>query len=163
MEEGGSGKGWYARRDGVIRGPFSAADVSRYILLGRIRLDDDVSRDRQGWQSVKTIADLLPPELQQMSSWEDYQKLVMARMQADERRHDRRAAAPADDSRRAAERRAGSDRRSEEAGLSLARYFFAASESIRQPRVRSFRLGTLLLTVALAVLVVAWLLPLGGH
>ena len=36
--------GWFTRREGVIRGPFPAGEITRYILLGRIRLDDELSR-----------------------------------------------------------------------------------------------------------------------
>ncbi len=162
MEQRGSARCWYARRDGVVRGPFTAAEVSRYILLGRISLDDDVSEDRKTWQNVKSVTAMLLPELRQLSSWEDYQRLIIARMQVDERKHDRRTAVPVIERMPASERRAADDRRVEEGGLSLARYFFAASESIRPPRVRTFRLGTLVLTVMLAVLAVAWLVPAGS-
>lgn len=159
MEQRESAKRWYARRDGIIRGPFTAVDVTRYILLGRISLDDDVSEDQVTWQSVKTATFILPPELQQLSSWEDYQQLMLARLQVDERKGDRRMMAAGSDGRPVLERRTDSDRRSEESGLLLARYFFAASETVRSPRERPFRLGTLVLTVMLAVLLVAWLLP----
>ncbi|NNJ94733.1 MAG: hypothetical protein HKP57_08325 [Halobacteria archaeon] len=162
MEQGESAKCWYARRDGVVRGPFSASEVTRYILLGRISLDDDVSDDRKTWRNLKTVAAMLPPELNQLSSWEDYQRLIIARMQVDERKPDRRTADPVIERMPDSERRAGDDRRSEEGGLSLARYFFAASESIKPARVRNYRLGTLVLTVMLAVLVVAWLVPAGS-
>lgn len=162
MEPRESAKRWYARRDGVIRGPFTANDVTRYILLGRISLDDDVSNDKETWQSVKAIAAMVPTELQQLSSWEDYQQLVIARMQVDERKCDRRDTAPGMDGMSANERRTGADRRIEEDRLSLARYFFVASESIKPARVRTYRLGTLVLTVMLAVLVFAWLVPAGG-
>ena len=159
MTQEKTAKGWYARRDGIIRGPFSAADVTRHILLGRISLEDDVSQDQANWQSVKTATIILPPELQQLSSWEDYQQLILARQKVDERKLDRRLPAPGRNGRLVLERRLGSDRRVEESGLTLARYFFAASESVKPPRARSYRLGTLVLTVALAVLLAAWLLP----
>ena len=153
---------WFTRRDGVVRGPFSIQDVSRYILLGRISVDDEISDDRQTWQNVKAVADLLPPELQELSSWEDYQQLIIARMQIDERRHDRRATGGEPVGEVMRERRRGTDRREEDGSLSLARYFFNASESVRPARVRGFRLGTLILTIMLAVLVVAWLMPHGS-
>jgi hypothetical protein len=158
-----SAKRWYARRNGVIRGPFTAADVTRYVLLGRIGLDDDVSDDRETWQSVKTVAAMVPAEMQQLSSWEEYQQIVIARARVDERRHDRREAFPGVDRVAGSERRTGADRRIAKDSLSLARYFFVASESIKPARVRTYRLGTLVLTVMLAVLVYAWLVPSGGQ
>lgn len=162
MERRESARRWYARRDGVVRGPFTASDVTRYILLGRISLDDDVSEDRITWQNVKSVAAMLPPELRQLSSWEDYQRLIIARMQADERKSNRRDAAAVADEMPASERRAADDRRSEEGVLTLARYFFSASETIKTPRARTYRLGTLVLTIMLAVLAVAWLVPGGS-
>ena len=159
MQQRTSAKGWYARRDGIIRGPFSAADVTRHILLGRISLEDDISQDQVNWQSVKTATIILPAELRQLSSWEDYEQFMQARLEVDERKGDRRSIAAGTDGRLLLERRLGSDRRGEESGLSLAQHFFAASESVRPSRVRPYRLGTLVLSVALAVLLIAWLLP----
>ena len=159
MEQRESSKRWYARRDGIIRGPFTTVDVTRYILLGRISLDDDISEDQVTWQSVQTATFILPTELKQLSSWEDYQQLMLARLQVDERKGDRRVMETGSDGRPVLERRLSSDRRSEDSGLLLARYFFAASETVRRPKERPYRLGTLVLTIMLAVLVVAWLLP----
>jgi hypothetical protein len=34
---------WYTRREGIVRGPFEPGHITRYILLGRIRLDDELS------------------------------------------------------------------------------------------------------------------------
>ncbi len=159
MTQEKTAKGWYARRDGIIRGPFTTVDVTRYILLGRISLDDDISEDQVTWQSVQTATFILPTELKQLSSWEDYQQLMLARLQVDERKGDRRVMETGSDGRPVLERRLSSDRRSEDSGLLLARYFFAASETVRRPKERPYRLGTLVLTIMLAVLVVAWLLP----
>jgi hypothetical protein len=81
---------WYARRNGTVRGPFTEEYVARYILLGRIRLADELSQDRFRWRPVREYPELFPEELQQLSSWEDYQRLVMARMNVDERISQRR-------------------------------------------------------------------------
>ena len=76
---------WYARRNGTVRGPFTDERIARYILLGRIRLNDELSLDRVRWQPAREYPELFPKELLQLSSWEDYQKLVVARMKVDER------------------------------------------------------------------------------
>ena len=81
---------WYTRRDGRVRGPFSDEHIARHILLGRIRLSDELSQDRSGWQPVSAFPNLLPEELSGMSSWDDYQRLVIARIRVDERVRDRR-------------------------------------------------------------------------
>jgi len=81
---------WYARRDGAVRGPFLDEYVGRYILLGRIRLNDELSQDRKLWQPVTNFPELFPEELSGLSSWDDYHKLVMARIKYDERVSDQR-------------------------------------------------------------------------
>ena len=81
---------WYSRRQGVTRGPFSAGDITRYLLLGRIRLDDELSTDKIVWSPANRFSEMLPPEISNLTSWDDYQNLVEARMQVDERKSERR-------------------------------------------------------------------------
>jgi hypothetical protein len=81
---------WYAMRDGRVRGPFNADYVTRYILLGRIRLNDRLSQDQRKWYPVTDLPELLPEELSGLSSWDDYQQLVIARIRVDERVASRR-------------------------------------------------------------------------
>jgi hypothetical protein len=69
---------WYTRRDGIVRGPFAPAHITRYILLGRIRLDDELSHDRITWRLTRSVATLLPAEMLNLHGWEDYQQLVEA-------------------------------------------------------------------------------------
>lgn len=102
---------WYTRRGGDIRGPFPARQVTRYILLGRIREDDDLSQDRERWSRVNDCLDLIPEEMKQLESEEDYQRLELARMREDERRgvdrrcNTQRMDAPNMECRRASDRR----------------------------------------------------------
>ena len=72
-------------RDGRVRGPFNADYITRYLLLGRIRLNDRLSQDRLKWYPVTDFPELLPEELSALSSWDDYQQLVLARIRIDER------------------------------------------------------------------------------
>ncbi len=90
MAHSNNGNRWYARRNGTVRGPFTDENVARYILLGRIGLKDELSQDRIRWRPVGDYPDLFPEELLQLSSWEDYQALVVARMKVDERLEERR-------------------------------------------------------------------------
>ena len=76
---------WYTRRSGVVRGPFSAVEISRHLILGRICKDDEISQDRVAWEPAEQVGELLPAELQNLDTWDDYQRLVIARMQVDER------------------------------------------------------------------------------
>ena len=147
---------WYARRDGVIRGPFPPTEVGRYILLGRIRLDDEISTDRNNWQTAGSIASILPKEILQLSSWPDYQRLIVARLQVDERVSDRRDAdSPLPDAADN-ERRAGRDRREENAAMIITRAVYGQGGADTAGRRRA---GVFVLTLVLAALVVAWLVP----
>jgi hypothetical protein len=76
---------WYAMRDGRVRGPFTADYITRYLLLGRIRFNDRISQDQLKWYPVTDFPELLPEELSGLSSWDDYQQLVVARIRVDER------------------------------------------------------------------------------
>jgi hypothetical protein len=81
---------WYARRSGIIRGPFPQEYVTRYILLGRIRLNDELSRTGNNWRPVTEFPELFPEELHGLSNRDNYEKLVMARIRYDERISERR-------------------------------------------------------------------------
>jgi len=83
---------WYTRRGKEIRGPFPAGLVTRYILLGRIRQDDELSVDQLSWQKVSDVPELIPEELKlDLSVPENQEKLQIARMREDEREsNDRR-------------------------------------------------------------------------
>ena len=155
------GSEWYARRDGVVRGPFTVLAVSRYILLGRIRLDDELSEDRVSWQPAGSLAELLPDEVRTLSSWADYQQLVMSRLQVDERRHERRkyragVAGQPDD-----ERRSGQDRRTEDGAHTIARLVYGDDHG-GTGKKRLHRTGALIATLLLAAWAIVWLLPVPG-
>lgn len=95
-----------------MRGPFLDEYVERYILLGRIRLNDELSQDRKSWEPVMNFPELFPEELSGLSRWDDYNELVMARIRYDERvserrRNDRMLAAGEDRRKLADRRRAG--------------------------------------------------------
>ena len=77
---------WYTRREKEIRGPFPAGLITRYILLGRIREDDELSVDQLSWQKVSGAIDLIPEEFKlDLSVPENQEKLRIARMREDER------------------------------------------------------------------------------
>ncbi len=40
---------WYVRRGATVRGPFRVAVIKRYLVLGRVRVDDELSNDRKSW------------------------------------------------------------------------------------------------------------------
>jgi hypothetical protein len=149
---------WYARRNGTVRGPFTDEHIARYILLGRIRLYDELSRDRVRWQPVWDYPELLPEELLQLSSWEDYQKLVVARMKVDERLGQRREMRVKNPQPTLAERRTRSDRRQKDSDTEFFKYHLMGDRP-RNPHgtnnrqiqpLRTFLLATLLVTLVFA-------------
>lgn len=80
---------WLVRRGERVTGPYPAGLVSRYILLGRIRLDDEVSADGATWLSVREVDALVPQVLRDAEAHPDVpelqERLQLARRWADER------------------------------------------------------------------------------
>lgn len=113
---------WFTRRHGQVRGPFPQRQITRYVLLGRIREDDELSADREIWNPLRELPQLIPEEMKNVVTDEDRQRLREARLRADERRGgDRRLASErlqVDDGERD-ERRRASDRRQEEDSVML--------------------------------------------
>jgi len=152
------GSQWYARRNGTVRGPFTDERIARYILLGRIRLVDELSLDRVRWQPARDYPELFPEELLQLSSWEDYQKVVVARMKIDERVSQRRAMQENHPQPARKERRKQSDRRQNDRDAEFFKYHLMDDMSLNprgsnsrqgQP-LRIFLLATLLVTLVFA-------------
>jgi hypothetical protein len=149
---------WFARRNGTVRGPFTGERIERYILLGRIRLNDELSMDRVRWQPARDYPELFPKELLQLSSWEDYQKLVVARIKADERTARRRQLREKNPQPAREERRKQSDRRQNDSDAGVFKYHLMG-DRLLNPRdpgsrqgqsLRTFLLASLLLTLVLA-------------
>lgn len=95
---------WFVRRQGVVRGPFPERQLRSELLLGRLHLDDEISRDRAVWIAVRDEPTLVAEDLH----GKDPEALARARVQADERSGtDRRdgTAAAADADRRSDDRR----------------------------------------------------------
>jgi hypothetical protein len=101
---------WYARRDGVVRGPYPEQQISRYILLGRIRECDELRHGDGDWAGLSRYPELVPEVMKLPPTEGNRRELALAKLQAEER-------GPADRRRggmprsRARERRAGVERR----------------------------------------------------
>lgn len=125
QEDGGNKQQlWYIRRAGEVRGPFPCGAVRRSVLLGRIRLDDEASIDRNNWQLVSKVPDVVPPEVRKALETGDREALDLLRMREDERTGRERRTAKDDVEFR--ERRKG-ERRKEEVDL-VTRHREAKSE-----------------------------------
>lgn len=102
---------WYTRRDGVVRGPYPDKQISRYILLGRIRDSDEVRPDDGGWAPLAAYPELVPEVMKLPPTDENLQKLAMARLREDERRPRDRRDGEEPVSAAVRERRSGVERR----------------------------------------------------
>jgi len=49
---------WYIRREGHVVGPFAEALVCRYIVLGRISKEDELSQDSHFWRRLDELPEL---------------------------------------------------------------------------------------------------------
>lgn len=151
---------WYTRRGGVIRGPFNEDEISRHFLLGRLCQDDELSQDRVDWSLANDCTELLPSELQKLSSWDDYQQLVIARMQVDERKSERRCQQCGNQSSCHPERRTDKDRRGKENDRLVSQYLFGHTASSHGRSSGQNKLRPLLLTLLLITMAFAWLAPI---
>ena len=150
---------WYTKREGVIRGPFSAENITRYILLGRICLDDELSRDHETWLSAKACSNMLPGELARLSSRDDYQRLVEARLKVDERKGERRCRNCKNRAKCHGEQRQDPDRRHRNNEVSVSQFLTGTSASRQPSRQQPGITRTLLLALLLSLTMFAWLMP----
>lgn len=79
---------WYVQSGAVIQGPYSTTEVGRYLLLGRIKRSDRVSRDGEWWEPVTQVPELIPEELLDLDNEYGWQNFVSIRARHDERRED---------------------------------------------------------------------------
>lgn len=92
---------WYVQKGSRVQGPYSTHEVGRYLLLGRVRNTDRVSRDGELWEPVTQVPELIPEELLDLDTDIGFQRFVSARSREDRRVEsnvvspDRRAASDA--------------------------------------------------------------------
>ena len=142
---------WYTRRDTVVRGPYPEHQVSRYILLGRIRETDEVRCEGGVWQALAECAWLVPDVMKLPEGEEKQQKLLMARMREDERQPGDRRERPPRPPQDLIDRRSGKERRAPEpeALLRHRELRFKVSHS-RSQRSRLYRYPLAISLVVLA-------------
>ncbi len=77
---------WYTRKNGDIKGPFPPKVISQHLVLGRLKLTDEVSVDRLVWHPISEITMLIPDVLRiDLSNETNQQMLEVAKRNADER------------------------------------------------------------------------------
>jgi len=77
---------WYVQKGSRVQGPYSAHEVGRYLLLGRVRNTDRVSRDGELWEPVTQVPELIPEELLDLDTDVGFQRFVDARSREDQRK-----------------------------------------------------------------------------
>lgn len=80
---------WYIQKGSRVQGPFSTNEVGRFLLLGRVRNSDRVSRDGELWEPVTQVPELIPEELLNLQSDEGWNQFLKVRKVEDEREVDR--------------------------------------------------------------------------
>lgn len=80
---------WYVQKGSRVQGPFSASEVGRFLLLGRVRNTDRVSRDGELWEPVTQVPELIPEELLNLQSDEGWNQFLTVRRTGDERVEER--------------------------------------------------------------------------
>jgi hypothetical protein len=83
---------WYIQKGARIQGPFSTSEVGRFLLLGRVRNTDRVSRDGELWEPVTQVPELIPEELLDLDTDHGWNRFLGARAIEDERRELRQVA-----------------------------------------------------------------------
>lgn len=63
VKKKGSGLEWFVRRGQSVRGPFSSTRVRHFVLEGKLELDDEVSADRQNWQRLGAVDEVVPLQM----------------------------------------------------------------------------------------------------
>ena len=81
---------WYMKREGQVSGPFPIGLIRRFVLLGRLHLNDEVSPDREYWQKIRNVPEVIPDEMQSLKTEEDRMRLVLAQIHEDDRGRERR-------------------------------------------------------------------------
>lgn len=54
---------WYVRHEQVARGPYTSIQIRRLLLAETLSTSDMVSTDRERWQPMQTVPEVVPPEL----------------------------------------------------------------------------------------------------
>jgi len=81
---------WYTRDEKGVKGPFTIGMMHRFILIGRLKLKSEVSRDKRDWTMIRNVSILIPEEMQHVRTDEDHERLLQAQLREDERSKDRR-------------------------------------------------------------------------
>jgi len=122
---------WYVRRKGPVKGPFPSGTIRRFLMLGRILLTDQVSRDKKRWQMVSEVPEMMPPEVRKALVEGNVEDLLPIRYREDERSGRERRTAQ--DNLKFADRRKGERRADEDEVLKRLR---EAKTALREEKAK---------------------------
>lgn len=83
--EGGQQPLWFVRRNGARKGPFPSGTLRRFVLMGRLRMEDQVSRDGKQWLPVAEVPEVLSPQVREALASGTLDELLQDRLREDER------------------------------------------------------------------------------
>jgi len=140
---------WYVRSQNKITGPFPSGQIQQSILLGRVKLDDSVSKDKEEWTTIRRCPEIIPDILKEDPNAENHKERIKAAQRwADERRGERRLDEGPD--------RTGPGRREEEAyTTSEYRHQREAGASASQSRRDKSIIGLILVVALILIGVIA--------
>jgi hypothetical protein len=90
---------WYVRKGGRTHGPFPNQLISRYLILGRLDLECEISQDQTNWVPIKSYKALVPDVVLNAHTPEGARALMLARIREDERSAREKADATGQDRR----------------------------------------------------------------
>jgi len=116
---------WYVQKGARVQGPYTASEVGQFLLLGRVRNSDRVSRDGELWEPVTQVPELIPDELLDLNTQDGWDNFMTARSNADQRAPGQQNSSISAEQRRQADSarknwlRLSATRRSLDAGLDI--------------------------------------------
>ena len=156
---------WYTRRGNEIHGPFPVGLVTRHLLLGRVRNDDELSTDRVTWRRADSVWELLPDTMRPgVDSGTSAARIVSARRWEDERRGlDRRELQSAEIEKLHRNKRSGVERRGVEPGEQIRHRLRShyARQRLNPQRGRQLRQVLMVLVLAAILGALVYLVPRG--
>lgn len=150
---------WFLRLEGRVTGPFPSGAVRRFVVLGRVRLDQEISRDRKQWLRIRSLPEVIPPDIRKALENGDPDRLLPDLLREDERSGLDRRRTPVHSA--AGAQRRGGERRQEEPEL-LQKHRQAKTELRIRKQQRRFPLAGILVLGALFLLAIGYGVYLGS-
>ena len=129
---------WFVRRNQDVRGPFPTAAIAQFLLIGRLHKADEVSLDREVWEQIGSVPELVPHVMKaDLTDPVNQSNLEASRHGADERKEiDRRQGSdPSHQDQRDGERRMAES--AEEHALRQARMSKRLAEAEHKSRMQN--------------------------